>query len=364
MRVVLVVLAVLVLAPVVLAQEDAVRDEPVAKEIEKQFTKARIAEKEGQLERAIEQYETVIREWPDDREWTPKAYAQMVFCLVRLGRHDAATRLVRAGFERFEDLAVYEQWAKKALKEIEVARARDEEELHAKKAEDEEMHLRRQIEELERAWKEQGLGREEIEARIDKVRMAQVMTKRIRQQYAEEAARMRKLGYESREIRRRVAELEREKREIEEIRWRKDHDRGMDEARREFLHLAERLGIPPDKAERFLEEHRRARGPEVHLDRDARRMEDGMREAHEAIEEARERLHHHERALEHVERRLEKFEHHLERVMDVLNEGRERIERLEHALEGFHGKLIPHLKKMEERLQKMEKAVREAVEKK
>ena len=88
MKVALVLLLAVMIPVVVIAQESA--ETP---EIQKLFTKGRIAEKEGRYEEALGAYRVVLDKWPDDQEFTPKAWVHIVGCLDKMGDKKTA-RLV------------------------------------------------------------------------------------------------------------------------------------------------------------------------------------------------------------------------------------------------------------------------------
>jgi len=379
MRTLLIALTLAVLAPVALAQDTGPKESserPAPPELEKEFMKAGIAAAEGKVELAIEHYERVIRKWPDERLWVQRAYVHIVGCMMQLRRFDQAERLVRQGPDNIPGLD--EEWVAAAMKEVAAARERDQNKRRAQLAAEEAKTLENTFEKMRRIWKEQGVAEEEIEKRIAKMRQDHEAARDRMRQAEEERMRLAAAGMDEEEFRRSLEEMERKRREMDELEWRKRHDRGMDEARKEFLRLAERLGIPPEKAERFLEEHRPGRHPEAHFERERPDPENARRaieEAHEALEqqrramrEAHEHLRESREVTEGMRHRIERLERNLQRMTDRVERGGERgerleetgdrLERLERAVEKLVDKLEPVLRKLEERLDHLEREVR------
>jgi tetratricopeptide (TPR) repeat protein len=115
--------------------------------------------------------------------------------------------------------------------------------------------LRRMVE----LWREQGVAQEEIDARIHRFQEEQRMFERARAEFEEARRRMEEEGVPPEEVKRRLGEMERKRKEESERGWREGREGDLEQARRQFLQLAERLGIPPAEAERFLAEQARRR---------------------------------------------------------------------------------------------------------
>ncbi|MHC4859767.1 MAG: tetratricopeptide repeat protein [Planctomycetota bacterium] len=378
---------------------------------ERAYSRATVALKEGKFEEAAERFEVVIREWPDDDEFTPKAYHQLAVCLARMGKAEKALYVIEKGAGRYGES---EEWMKharaladrirkhhdarkgervrldeierklkeKGLRGEELRRAFEEEKrrLNAEK----DAHGReRDVDRLVELWKEQGVPEEEIHARLRRVKEEHARQQAIRQELKRFAEQLREEGLPEEEVRRRLADHHRELMEGEEGRWRERHGDEMEDARRQFIHLAERLGIPPEAAERFLEEHagrrhfyeprdasgdpdrRRApredRGIEVRV----RELEEKIAALHEKLapflRELEERLEGLDRELgeahEGVERELGESHERLEREIADRMEGlerevAERLEGLEREIGGFLEKLVDRIERLEERLPK------------
>ncbi|MCU0725433.1 MAG: hypothetical protein MUE73_06550 [Planctomycetes bacterium] len=115
------------------------------------------------------------------------------------------------------------------------------------------------LERMVKLWREQGVPEEEIEARVRRMKDEHDRLARARAEFEEARRRMEAEGVPPEEAKRRLAEMERRMKEEAERGWREGREGELDQARREFLKLAERLGIPPAEAERLLAEHARRR---------------------------------------------------------------------------------------------------------
>ncbi len=311
--------------------------------IVKYFERARILREEGKIEEAIDAFRLVIREWPDDAVYTPQAHVLLIEALIDANRIDDARHTLRQTTERYRGWEkLLEQTGK--LSELLQERVRR---LQARKQDDREMA--KVLEALERRLKAEGLSGEELSRAFQEAKR-QIETERHFAEAREQYERVKKLwetqGVSPDEIRERAKRIEEERdhlvreakdlqrlarrlqeegasakaieRELEERRrdraaerdgpWKERHEEEMHRIRREFIHLAEELGIPGDEAERFLEEHRKGRD---RLDVDAD-------------------LH---RRLAEMEERFEMRTAEFEQVVRKLNH---RIEILEHRL----GKLL------------------------
>ncbi len=101
-------------------------------------------------------------------------------------------------------------------------------------------------------------------------------------------------------------------RELErgEAEWARARREDMEAARREFIHLAEKLGIPGDEAERFLDARMRGRHrpPEADL----------------------------ERVIFGLKEENERLRMHVEKLTDFVRRLEERLEKLERAFRPHH----------------------------
>jgi DNA repair exonuclease SbcCD ATPase subunit len=254
-------------------------------DIEKEFARALLAEKEGRREAAVDAWRRFIGIFPDAGEHTRKAYAHLTMNLAALGKTEEARRVIEVVLDRYGEDEAMVEWARRAKADLNIRAARD-----AMRSFDEEKdELGRRLEELERIWKRAGLDQKEIEARIERARAEFERAMANKAKLEEELKRLRADGVEGEELRRRMEEIHKDLTEAEESRWRKRHDRGMKDAMREFLHLAERLGIPPEEAERLIEKYHRP-GPGRHFEPAPAR------------------------AVEHLERRVNELEERVRRL--------------------------------------------------
>ncbi len=114
---------------------------------------------------------------------------------------------------------------------------------------------REKLRRMEQMWRESGVPEEEIRARLANLEREMVQKEKFRRGLEEERRRLEEEGVPPEEIKRRLSEMERRMVEETERGWREGREGDLENARREFIRLAERLGIPGKDAERFLMEH-------------------------------------------------------------------------------------------------------------
>jgi tetratricopeptide (TPR) repeat protein len=288
-------------------------EEKSAPDVEKAFTKARIAEKEGRFEEAVQLYFHVAEKWPENPEFTPKAYVHAASCLASLGHIEKARKTIAKLLAVFPKHEAAQAWGRRMLAHLDEFEAeKAEEERHAHHEHVERDTVYPKLEELERIWREQGVEQKEIEERLARAKAEMERLREARKAIEEARRRFRDMGAMEEDYRRRIEEMERRMKEMEEIRFRERHDRGMQEAREEFLRLAKRLGIPPEEVEGMLERHRRP-GPERHFE-GPEEFTERLRQHEEGLKELFHRLDEMEGRMTEIHHRFERIEVHLKEL--------------------------------------------------
>jgi tetratricopeptide (TPR) repeat protein len=276
---------------------------------------------------AVETFRYIIRTWPEDREHTPKAHLMLFKTLMDAGRFDHAHEQLRTIFEQYPESVEIRKHAYVLKRELQVRQNRHAEEEAARAY----AEAKEQYERLRKHWEEQGLSPEQIRERQERIEQDRAHLAALEAELRELEAHLEDAGRNREAIERELDERRRAHAEKMRGPWKARRDEEMREMRREFLHLAERLGVPAEAAERLLMEHR-----------ERRRHLEGVAPA--APRPHREEDHHVLRRLEVMEKRfeelamhMERFVHHLERreaeTEKVIRMLHDRVEKLSHAVE-------------------------------
>lgn len=249
------------------------------------FAAGVVAEKEGDLKRAEEMYRLVIQKWPDDQRARPKAHLRLIEVLARQGRLDEARDWIAETEARYREhpqilaelggprgqidrlAALAAQAAAKAEEENARLDAL-EAELKAqglsgdalRAAFEEKAGELRRAEEAHR----RAMATDRLKAMLEESARTQEALKELQQKQAElqrlaevQRAELARRQEEIRRLKEHVGETAAKLPTIEE--WKEATDRNLEQARRQFIELAEQFGIPGKEAARFLDEHRAGR---------------------------------------------------------------------------------------------------------
>jgi tetratricopeptide (TPR) repeat protein len=255
-----------------------------AKDVEALMHHADELWQQERFEEAAGAYEAVLHEGGVDTEFGPMAFERLARCLARLGKRDHALEVLEKAIREYRGRPEVVRQLKEASVEIGARGERDRpgyvrpgelEEMDRQRREAEERlrsiekarremeqrrdDLERKLEELSQMWREHGIPPDEVEVRLHDVRERHERELAAHRKIEALELRLHEEGVPPEVARREVEKLKQRLRAEMEAEWRGGREDDLGEVRREFLHLAERLGIPAEEAERFLEDHERRR---------------------------------------------------------------------------------------------------------